>query len=78
MVFDLSVNISAFPKCKCGNDMALVKVVETETESFDKGAKVSLTRSAGNESDEKNALDIAVFIWKCGGCGNKITEKVDD
>ena len=77
MVFDLAVNVSAFPKCKCGLDMVLVKVIETETESFDKGAKVSLTRSAGNDTDEKKALDVAVFIWKCS-CGNKITEKIED
>jgi hypothetical protein len=35
MVFDLAVNIHAFPKCaKCGNEMALVKVTEMETEAL--------------------------------------------
>jgi len=76
MVFDLAVNVNAFPKCsKCGNDMALVKVIETETESFDKGGHMSLTRAVGTDTDEKNASDVAVFIWKCS-CGNMISEDV--
>ena len=74
---NLSINISSFPKCsKCKGDMVLVKVIETEIESFDKRGEVSLTRPAGTDIDEKKALYAVVFMWKCS-CGNQITEKID-
>ena len=77
MVFDLAVNVNAFPKCsKCKGEMALVKVVETETESFDKAAKRSITMAASSDTDEKKSYDAAVFFWKCS-CGNMISESLE-
>ena len=71
MAFDLSVNVHSFPKCsRCGNDMALVLVSETETRIGEgkSGVFSSSPKSSGAEED----TDKAFFSWKCS-CGNVIT-----
>jgi len=69
MVFDLAINISAFPKCgKCGKDMVMVKVVEAEVTIKERHS--SFTSMDAVEKDAgAEAKDSAVFIWKCSGCG---------
>lgn len=77
MAIDLSVNVSAFPNCsKCKGDMILVKVMESEEESFEKAGRASISMPSSGDTDEKNTKDVIIFTWKCS-CGNFITEKLN-
>ncbi len=73
MSFNLAVNVNAFPKCsKCKGDMVLVKVMESEEESFEKSGMASISMAVTGDTDEKNTKDVVLFTWKCG-CGNVVT-----
>ena len=70
MAFDLSVNIHSFPKCsRCGNDMALVLVSETEVKIGE--GKTGVFSSSPKAASSEEDTDKAFFSWKCT-CGNTI------
>ncbi|MFH0836515.1 MAG: hypothetical protein V1870_00120 [Candidatus Aenigmatarchaeota archaeon] len=79
MVFDLAINVNAFPKCnKCNNEMVLVKAIETETimtEMPDEHRSSFHAPQQKKTEKAQNAADTVVFTWKCS-CGNIIEEKM--